>query len=40
MYKSVMNPGGINLVIFDSSIFEQQEKITTIRISSVTYHKE
>lgn len=40
MYKSVMNPGGINLVIFDSSIFEQQEKIITIRISSVTYHKE
>lgn len=40
MYKSVMNPGGINLVIFDSSIFEQQEKISTIKISSVTYHKE
>ncbi len=38
MYKSVMNPGGINLVIFNPSVFKQQENIKTIKVSSISYN--
>lgn len=38
MYKSVMNPGGINLVAFDKSAFKIQPNIITIKIKSITYN--
>lgn len=38
MYKSVMNPGGINLVIFEPSVFMQQDNIETVKISSISYN--
>lgn len=38
MYKSVMNLGGINLVIFEPSVFKQQDNIKTIKVSSISYN--
>lgn len=38
MYKSVMNPGGVNLAIFDKVNFEQLPGVNTLKINSVAYN--
>lgn len=39
MYKSVMNPAGINLAIFDKTAFKQLPDITTLKIKAVSYER-
>lgn len=38
-YKSVMNPGGENLAIFDKTSFTQQPNVTTLKVKAVSYER-